>query len=186
VCLFYYKFSKEFYMKTYMKKIRENAFSLYFMQFCFFLFGTLILSMISWMNNNIYSSSVMTAFVFVFFYSAGWEMGNKDSRDIDGYTKNYGLAFLTSIIGNLPTIIMTALRVSAPFMYGIGTPKYGLVNGFYRLWLFYYNYFTLEGDLLLCLLPLLFVPVMFMIGYFFGLRRMEPYNLNEKLRYKQK
>ena len=113
-------------------------------------------------------------------------MGNRDSRDIDGYTKNYGLAFLTSIIGNLPTIIMTALRVSAPFMYGIGTPKYGLVNGFYRLWLFYYNYFTLEGDLLLCLLPLLFVPVMFMIGYFFGLRRMEPYNLNEKLRYKQK
>ena len=110
-----------------MKKIKENVFSLYFMQFCFFLFGTLILSMISWMNNNIYSSSVMTAFVFVFFYSAGWEMGNKDSRDIDGYTKNYGLAFLTSIIGNLPTIIMTALRVSAPYMYGIGTPKYGLV-----------------------------------------------------------
>lgn len=119
-------------------------------------------------------------------YSAGWNIGKKDSRNIPGYYPNVKRAVLIGLVSASVTAVLFLFRVIAPYVFEpvyMANPANGsqmelvdsggivFANIAYRIWLYPCLEFMPDGDFWSYIIMGLIIPVFVPIGYIVGLRR---------------
>ncbi len=142
-------------------------------------------SYISTLIPTIYSS-IMLFIYLAMIYSAGWNMGKKDSRRIPGYYPNVKRAVIIALVSASITAALLAFRVAAPYIFDriyVANPMNGsrleladsggmvASNVLYRLWLYPCVGFMPDGNFTAYVLMGLIIPVFVPLGYVVGLRR---------------
>lgn len=142
-------------------------------------------SYISTVIPKIYNTILLLIYIAI-IYSAGWNMGKKDSRKIEGYYPNIKRAVLIGLASATITAALLAFRVAAPHIFG-QTYAVNPTNGsalelvdaggavaadvIYRIWLYPCLGFMPLGDFWSYLAMGLIIPFFVPIGYIVGLKR---------------
>lgn len=146
-------------------------------------------------------SGIFTAVYIIVIYNAGWDMGMRDSRKIGEFNPSIKRAVLVGLLSSVISVILFIFRVICPFVFpriwsasGVGFelmltdhPVTVIVDVLYKLWFFPCSGFMGKGDFIGYLLPILIIPVVTVISYLFGLKKISWFvKYYNKLVYKDK
>ncbi len=132
-------------------------------------------------------------------YPVGWNYGYKDSRKIPGFYPDKKFAVQAAGVMLVVPGILFLLRVifpdiwyiNLPFINGetdfflTGVKSFGTTDMIFKIWFFPMCAFLTNGNIFVYLLWVLFQPVIFVLGYLLGLKRISIKNfIFGKLMYK--
>lgn len=130
--------------------------------------------------------SVITTVTYILFmYSYAWNTGYRDARRIQGYEPSIRTPLMISVGVSVVPMILLIIRVALPNIWTCNIPviaggadffvsgcrALGTPDFLYRFWFFHLAAFVPNGNLLLYIAELFFLPILFFIGYFVGVRR---------------
>ena len=121
----------------------------------------------------------------MFMYSYAWNTGYRDARRIPGYEPSLKTPLKISVFTMIVPIILLVIRIVLPDIwvsnipvisgeadfFVLGCRALGTPDFLYRFWFFHLAAFVPNGNLLLYIIELFFLPILFFIGYFVGVRR---------------
>ncbi len=130
-------------------------------------------------------SLITTVIYIMFMYSYAWNTGYRDARRIPGYEPNLRTPLMTSIFTMIVPILLLSIRIVLPDIWSSNIPviagetdffvsgcrALGTPDFLYRFWFFHLAGFVSNGNLLLYIAELFFLPILFFIGYYVGVRR---------------
>lgn len=160
-------------------KILANHAAAVFLTFVMMLF-------LSFLSNNIVIFSVIATLIYAgLVYSAGWNVGRKDSRKLPDCVPDVKKAVKAGLIFACIPFVLLIFRVICPFVFPLQWRPYGegytmiqalhpvtqIADMSYRIFFFPCIGFMQKGDLLSYVLPILIVPVLVPVGYIIGLKR---------------
>ncbi len=123
-------------------------------------------------------------------YSVGWNYGKKDGRKIPGSYPDPRFAILVSVFASIIPVCLFLFKILSPQL-ALVTKAFlpaeqlqSIASFIFRLWFFPFGDFIDRGGIIISLLVVLVLPVLFISGYFVGLRRFKLLDLiMEKLLY---
>lgn len=160
-------------------KILLNHLAAIFLAFVMMLF-------LSFLSSSIKIFSLIATLIYAgLIYSAGWNVGRKDTRKLPGCEPDVKKAVKAGLIFACVPLALLIFRVICPFVFPLQWRPYGegytmiqtlhtvtqVVDMSYRIFFFPCIGFMQDGDLLSYALPILIVPVMTPLGYMVGLKR---------------
>lgn len=134
-----------------------------------------------------YLFSAISVLLYVLvLYPVGWNYGYKDSRKIPGFYPDKKFAVQAAVVMMIIPGILFLLRVFFPDMWYVNLP---IINGqndifltgvksscttdmIFKIWFFPMCAFLTNGNFFVYFLWVIFQPVIFVLGYFLGLKRI--------------
>ncbi len=152
-------------------------------------------------NMPVLYSLITTVVYSCTVYSVAWNYGKKDGRKIPGSYPEPIFPVKVSAWASVLPIILFIVRFSFPYIISNNLPlingKYdffltgnrldGFVDFIFKLWYFPFGLFLGNGWFITYLLAVLWLPIMFISGYFVGLTKFRLLDfLSEKFVYTSK
>lgn len=160
-------------------KILVNHLASIFLAFVMMLF-------LGFLSNSIKIFSFIATLIYIgLIYSAGWNVGRKDTRKLPDCNPDVKKAVKAGLIFACIPLVLLIFRVICPYVFPLQWRPYGegytmiqtlhtitqISDMSYRIFFFPCIGFMQNGDLLSYALPILIVPVITPLGYIVGLKR---------------
>ena len=168
-----------------------KIFKLTMMTYVNHIFGILIAVFIGFPLYNVAQkfpvlfSLITTVIYILFMYSYAWNTGYRDARRIPGYEPNVKIPLMISAFTMIVPIVLLGIRIVLPDIWAsnipviageadffvLGCKASGTPDFLYRFWFLHLAGFVPNDNLILYIAELFFLPMLFFIGYYVGVKR---------------
>lgn len=141
----------------------------------------LSLSILSLLNSGWLLTAVSMLVYLSAIYLCGWNEGFRDSRKLGDVVPDVPRAVKVALMASVLPVILLIIRVVAYHLCVSSGQQMTLLlritDVIYKLYNFYFTGFMMSGSLISYIIPIIIMPVVYVVGYVMGTKRID---LSEK------